>query len=89
MDESEELYDISSVLPSLDRLAISNPSLFNLPVELLVEIFSESDNPQLPLTCRHICDVVYSTPSFWTVIYLGEEQFTSDARIFLSARLER
>lgn len=64
-------------------------SLLDLPTELLIEIFSQSNSPYLPIVCCHFRDIIYSTPSFWSHIYIGEKQYTPEAISFLSTHLER
>ncbi|KAF8199491.1 hypothetical protein BJ912DRAFT_921910 [Pholiota molesta] len=64
-------------------------SLLDLPTELLVEIFWQSDNPQLPIVCRDFCDIIHTTRQFWSFIHIGQKQYTPEATSFLSKRFER
>ncbi|KAF9485240.1 hypothetical protein BDN70DRAFT_890391 [Pholiota conissans] len=64
-------------------------TLQGLPNELLIDIFKQSDNPQIRLVCRGFHDIINSTSSFWSFIYIGPEQYTPQAPTFLKRRLER
>ncbi|KAF9485238.1 hypothetical protein BDN70DRAFT_871648 [Pholiota conissans] len=64
-------------------------SVLDLPTELVIEISAHSNNPQLPLVCRSLRDIIYSTPSLWSFIYIGKKQQTRGGHAFLDRRLER
>ncbi|KAF9485239.1 hypothetical protein BDN70DRAFT_927770 [Pholiota conissans] len=64
-------------------------SLLDLPAELVIEISAHSNNPHLPLVCRSLCNIIYSTPSLWSFIYIGIKQQIPGGQAFLDRRLER
>ncbi|KAF8954887.1 hypothetical protein BDZ97DRAFT_362749 [Flammula alnicola] len=68
----------------------SSMSLLRLPKEMLLEIFSRTNETKtVMLVCHALREVVYSIPSAWSTIHVGPRQITSDGQGFLSKRLER
>ncbi|KAF8970240.1 hypothetical protein BDZ97DRAFT_1792606 [Flammula alnicola] len=68
----------------------SSMSLLRLPKEMLLEIFSRTNETKtIMLVCHALREVLYSIPSAWSTIHVGPRQITSDGKVFLSKRLER
>ena len=64
-------------------------TIFDLPAEVLSEIFTQHNNPAIWATCKTFATVAFSTTSLWTTVYISPHQFTTDGRDILRKRISR
>ncbi len=77
--------------PLLHNFAASmrQTTIFDLPAEVLCEIFTQCDNPAIWETCNTFAKVAFSTTSLWATVYICPHQFTTDAPDILRERISR
>ena len=63
--------------------------IFDLPQEVLRDIFSRCETANITETCRDFAAIAYSIQYLWSSIYLGPNQFVSDGPGLLRTRLQR
>lgn len=63
--------------------------IFDLPQEVLRDIFSRCEAANITETCRDFAAIVYSIQYLWSSIHLGPLQFVSDGPGLLRTRIQR
>ena len=65
-------------------------TIFDLPTEVLGEIFAQCDNPAIWETCKPFVTVAFSTTSLWTTVIIRRpHQFATDGPPILRERISR